>query len=67
MNTMLIVMIVILSAALGIAIVACAALVVAIRKLAKQAGAYLQYAALREQERDQLAAMLTNVNGQRVH
>jgi len=67
MNTTLIVMIVILSAALGIAIVACVGLVVAIRKLAKQSAAYLQYAALREQERDQLAVMLTNVNGQRVH
>jgi len=67
MNTVLVVMIVVLSAGLGIAIMVCAGLVIALRRLAKQASAYLQYAALREKERDHLAAMLTNVSGERVH
>jgi len=67
MNTALIITTVILAVALGIAIVACTALTVALRRMAKAAAAYLEYAALREKERDHLAAMLTNVNGQRVH
>ena len=67
MNTVLVVMIVVLSAGLGIAILACAGLVILIRRIAQQASAYLQYAALREKERDHLAAMLTNTGGERVH
>jgi hypothetical protein len=64
MNTALIITTVILAVALGIAIVACTALTVALRRTAKAAAAYLEYAALREKERDAFAQALNQSRGQ---
>jgi len=63
MNTALIVTTVILAIALGVSIVACVALTVALRKMAKTAAAYLEYAALRQSERDAFAQALNRSRG----